>query len=404
MSRTKFLIVQCAIALGLLVLLEAGARVAHTVQEDLQDAASKDARWYTAVPGLGWAPTPNFSGYDICAKWRKFDRRGLLAGDAAKLDDPKRTKRVLFLGDSNTYGYCLEEDESFVAVANRHLPAFAMINLAMPGYTSFQGYRRLLELGDALRPDIIVASFNFNDRRYVLNKERTDSLRAFKASAAPDLLGTSYFFRQLTSLVGPTAPGSDDPVRLDQLHPRVSVEAYKQNLSNIADWGRRRGIPVVFVLLRDSPGEIELLRQGVQAFERSDYDTAIGVYEDVLAHPGMKGLSALAALKLAEALRRTGAADQANEVALEDDPYFSSHGGYVIRSDARYNAALRDVAAKHSVLLVDAAQELEKNPDVFFDLSHFTAEGHETVGRLVADALKRAGSTLNPRISGTDRN
>jgi hypothetical protein len=45
-------------------------------------------------------------------------------------------------------------------------------------------------------------------------------------------------------------------------------------------------------------------------------------------------------------------------------------------------------AKEYGVPLIDAQSALEKTPRVFFDSNHFDAEGHQIVGKLVADALR----------------
>jgi len=66
----------------------------------------------------------------------------------------------------------------------------------------------VMEAGETLRPDIIIVSFNYNDRRYVLNESDTDSdetvesnFRAHRRQALVDLLKTSYLVRALDYLL-----------------------------------------------------------------------------------------------------------------------------------------------------------------------------------------------------------
>lgn len=61
------------------------------------------------------------------------------------------------------------------------LPEVQTINLGVVGYTFFQGLQMLKKRGIALNPDIVVASFNFNDRRYVTQASKQDSPEFFAA-------------------------------------------------------------------------------------------------------------------------------------------------------------------------------------------------------------------------------
>ncbi len=54
------------------------------------------------------------------------------------------------------------------------------INLAVPGYTSFQGLQTLRRAGPTLRPAVVVVAFGFNDRRYVTEASQADSAAEFE--------------------------------------------------------------------------------------------------------------------------------------------------------------------------------------------------------------------------------
>jgi hypothetical protein len=59
------------------------------------------------------------------------------------------------------------------------LPGVDIVNLGALGYSSFQGSQKLLTQGLALNPVVIIASFNFNDRRAVPSAQDIDSEAAF---------------------------------------------------------------------------------------------------------------------------------------------------------------------------------------------------------------------------------
>ena len=84
--------------------------------------------------------------------------------------DPKPSDRVriLFVGDSCTFGYRVAHDETFVATAQRRLRAASAtvevecINAGVPGYSLFQGWRFLETRAPLLEPDLVVLNFGWN--------------------------------------------------------------------------------------------------------------------------------------------------------------------------------------------------------------------------------------------------
>ncbi|MCZ6463242.1 MAG: GDSL-type esterase/lipase family protein [Proteobacteria bacterium] len=95
--------------------------------------------------------------------------------------------RVLALGDSCTFGIGVENDETWPAVLETALAAAGLdaevINAGVPGYSAYQGLRFLETRGRALRPDVLVVSFGFNDRD--LWSSRSDLETAASLQLAP---------------------------------------------------------------------------------------------------------------------------------------------------------------------------------------------------------------------------
>src|SRR5262245_57386983 len=236
---------QALIVVALLLLWEVAARVAFTVHLGL----AKQPDWFAYSAELGWDRRASFEGLDDCGVDRTFHAQGLVAEEAERLAAKREGQfRALFLGDSNTYGSCRETDETFVGVANRLLPQVASFNLGMNGYTSYQGYKALMKYGDLIDPNVVVISFNFNDRRFVLLPDQADGDGAFRrlhtSNRIRSLAEISYLFWTVTYLAGklnfssPRATKmvgamSAANVRLDQVRPRVDPKDYRDNLTRM---------------------------------------------------------------------------------------------------------------------------------------------------------------------------
>jgi hypothetical protein len=100
--------------------------------------------------------------------------------------------------------------------------------------------------------------------------------------------------------------------------------------------------------------------------------------------------SALARLHLSKAYKQKGQNDKAQEVLSMDNAIAGVTGGYPVILDTEYQRIVKEIAAEHGIAIVDAASELNKTPDVYWDFCHFDQRGHATVGRLVADAIVAA--------------
>ncbi len=80
------------------------------------------------------------------------------------------TYRIAMLGDSFTFGWGVEQDESFAAVLEQNLnrisrgkPKFEVLNFGVPGYSTFQEVAQFAETGASFDPDAIIVFFISND-------------------------------------------------------------------------------------------------------------------------------------------------------------------------------------------------------------------------------------------------
>ena len=78
-------------------------------------------------------------------------------------------KRILFLGDSYTFGWGINDDETYpaqleVILNERNLNTIVeSVNLGVPGYNTVQEYGVLIDKADLYDPDIIVLGYIMND-------------------------------------------------------------------------------------------------------------------------------------------------------------------------------------------------------------------------------------------------
>ncbi|MDX2167670.1 MAG: GDSL-type esterase/lipase family protein [Deltaproteobacteria bacterium] len=168
-----------------------------------------------------------------------------LRGDELREDRPFR---ILALGDSSTWGWGAAQHESYPAVLQHLLdlnkgPRFEVINAGVPGYTSYQGLTWLKRYGLALKPDLVIIGFGFNDGSPGGNIE--EKIAAERRHAVLLKIDDWLTYRSVawswarTRFRGEAAPGHGAP--------RVSVERFADYLRTIVDVSRAAGAEVLLI-------------------------------------------------------------------------------------------------------------------------------------------------------------
>ena len=264
------------------------------------DAPENAAQLYATDPELFWRLRPGaelapvnvvYETRDEPVRWRvTVDRRGR-RGPAA---EPGGAPRVVALGDSCTFGYRVDDDDTYPAqlrtiLRERGQPRAEVVNYGVPGYSSYQG-RRLLDrvlAGD--RPDVVVLGFGANDRETDRwsDAEKAGRLTALRVRTA-QLLDRAAIARLLRRALddGEGEPSDPGVGAAGAAKPRVSLTEYEANLRAMVGAARAAGarvilLDLVFVepLFRDCIARVaadegvawldgrELLRAGLRELE-----------------------------------------------------------------------------------------------------------------------------------------
>jgi lysophospholipase L1-like esterase len=408
-SRGKTVLFGFLASLLILFSVEAAIRLFDSVRSDISQAGKPVAGDVSISSvfsqDVGWERRPGFKGRDVDGVVREFDSDGYFAIDSQKIAGRSR-KKILFIGDSNTYGFGVTPSAAFPEVAGRLLPDVDAIDLGVNGYSSFQGSRILTRFLPRLKPAVVVASFNFDDRREIYEGDEPDSGEYFarifragkndvgKVSGGLDILHFYRLLRGGMSRVGLLRR----PVlsfRIDRLRPRVDESEYRKNLASIAAQTRQLGIPLIFIVLRDNPLQAGYIDEAVTKLEASDFDAAIDYLTPV--SQSASWFSDLACLYLSKAYAAKADRVHADRILVSTEQKRSIQGGRPIRIDAAYNQIMREVARENQVVVVEAAAELAKDPYVYIDFCHFNPLGHRRVAELLAPVLAKALYPTNPR-------
>jgi lysophospholipase L1-like esterase len=361
-----------------LLMLESCSRALITLRQDLARPCVEVYDHGTPSRELGWEA---------------------FRSDPARIADNGQP-RIVALGDSTTHGFGVRPGTAWPEVLDRALPHVTVANMAAPGYSSFQGYRTLLKYGDRLRPAAIIASFSYNDRGYVYNQS-VDSAEKFARFYDEhhklgrfgwlDYIYTVRVLRWAMRRLGLIRP--EPAVRIDirELEARVPPESYRENLRRIAEYGRARNVPVIFVLLQDNPHHTSQITAGIEYLARGDHQHAIRAFTIGLNEPVSEPL---ARKYLALAYAAAGQEDKAAEAGHVPGSPDTVGGFRPIYLDSDYHKIMIEVGRELGVAVVDARPILAEDNNLYIDMSHPDESGHERIAALLLEAIKVVAPSL----------
>ncbi len=124
-------------------------------------------------PGMFWTNRPNLKGELFESQSEGCGNAFRVTTNALGMRGPATGEkggrlRILAIGDSTTFGQYLEDHETWPAVLQSLLDAEGaraeVLNAGVIGMSSFQGLAYLMARGFDLQPDVVIATFGFNDR------------------------------------------------------------------------------------------------------------------------------------------------------------------------------------------------------------------------------------------------
>lgn len=188
-----------------------------------------------------------------------------MRGPAAVREKPDDAFRVLFLGDSVTFGLGVDDEECFADLLRQELSLddgrrLEILNAGCPGYTAVDEYLFLERYARGLRPDLVVVFFvpddlprDYSDREKVTQDASSKSvLRRFFDSPVlhevylKQLLKHAYWVRlqsqgRLEAAYGIGSAGHTDEARrgylviVDELHKLVRGEGARLVMASFGE-------------------------------------------------------------------------------------------------------------------------------------------------------------------------
>jgi lysophospholipase L1-like esterase len=272
----------------------------NTVQQKMQVAGAQSTI-FEGDPLLLWRLKPNLDhaywDFTVVSTNAQSFRADYPIGTK-----PAGTFRIVCLGDSVTFGYrvppvwpekpkdynpewqpypMLLEQELRKANPNRRIEAFPM---AVPGYTSHQGLAWLRRDIDYLQPDLVIASFGWNDASLSDAPDRETIDTRWWSVSIRWLIDHSQAFAHATRWLRSRNDASNAVARAPV--PRVSQKEYVDNFNAIVRLARNHsaGVIVIGAPYRDSvtnPGEAQLMMQ-YRSWLRSEMQQSQTPYLEIL--------------------------------------------------------------------------------------------------------------------------
>lgn len=157
--------------------------------------------------------------------------------------------RILFLGDSCTYGYGVAHNVTFTEVCESVLESrlkspVECINAGVPGYSLFQGSRYLVTKGLSYEPDLVVLNFGWNDAGtwdHLGDRQHHEIIRSMMP---PPPLDQS----RLAEIVWGHMHKPDPPSDATENRPRLLADEFTQTLEEIHQCLSEQGIPMLILV------------------------------------------------------------------------------------------------------------------------------------------------------------
>ena len=213
-------------------------------------------------PRLFWSLKPNLSAVPVEGKNADFDLSFSVSTNELGLQNgpigPKGDAyRILLVGDSCTFGLGVEDDQSFPARLQQLLDEsppdgrrVEITNAGVPGYTSYQGLRYLLDHGFSLSPDCVMICFGVNDAAGWNGRSDMENAKSFAATRIEAVLLKSRLYAGLKSWLANSSVSTEPPPRDRDKprRPRLTEEEFSTVLEEISKESRRRNIRLAYII------------------------------------------------------------------------------------------------------------------------------------------------------------
>lgn len=243
----------------------AGDILQHILDNELPVESAEWMKCFTEAKYVYYKLKPNVSSYVTNTVNRMELKKGIkvkinsnsLGFRTAEtpFEKPENVYRIVFLGDSATFGWGVNQEERFSHYLEEKLNSpqqkilYEAINLGIPGYTTHHAVALFDHYALRYSPDMVVLTFGANDARKIPERVKKILKQPGWIEKSKNFLGNFKTYRLLRkfllSIYNPF-----DSVNKNNNHklvPFVTLKEFAQNLEYIIDKGEKRGISIVLL-------------------------------------------------------------------------------------------------------------------------------------------------------------
>ena len=171
-------------------------------------------------------------------------------GDEFPADKSDGKVRIICTGDSSTFGCFLNTHDTYPTRLKSMLSARTIeknaevINAGVVGYSSFQGLKFFESELRALKPDVLIASWGYNDVQKAPRPDsdvRSGTVRSLGFRSKLNKIG---IYRLLDKVI---TRAKKETGAVPMMVTKVSVPEYRENLMKLVSYCREDGIHLIFL-------------------------------------------------------------------------------------------------------------------------------------------------------------
>jgi len=139
------------------------------------DEIARPSANFVPDPEIGWRMRPEHE-FIVDTEEYHVRYRSNAQGfrDERKVDTPEKSRKIVLVGDSFSFGQGVPFDQTFGALIESRLPRTAVHNLGLQGFGIDQMWRVVKSVGLPMRPDLVIVAFISDDFTRSLSAYRPD--------------------------------------------------------------------------------------------------------------------------------------------------------------------------------------------------------------------------------------